>query len=244
MNLKRWTLVLLAAGAVLAGTHGDAHAQEAGMDAAQPSAAEATEFDAYWAEQRQVRVLQRRMYQKDGDFQLSLFAGAIPNDPFLRYFPLGLRFGYWINEAIGVELSGAYIDPFAANSDLRTFLADRGEVDVFLRDEQLWRGDFLVRWSPIYGKFSFAGTKLAHFDWHLGGGFGVVGVRNPVTGAVNDFTQTQNEIKPEVVIATGWILHLNQRWALRWDFHQYIFQKDSGGVALPSEFSIGGSFFF
>lgn len=240
MNLKRWTLVLLAAGAVLVGTHGDAHAQEEGTEGAPPSA-ESTEFDAYWAEQRQVRVLQRRLYQKDGDFQLSLFAGAIPNDPFLRYFPIGLRFGYWINESIGVELSGEYIDPFSASSDLRTFLADRGEVEVFLRDEQLWRGDFLVRWSPIYGKFSFAGTKIAHFDWHFGAGFGVLGVRNPLE---QNLAVTQNEIKPEAVIATGWILHLNQRWALRWDFHQYIFQKASGGVALPSEFSIGGSFFF
>ena len=67
-----------------------------------------SDLETFWAEQRRVRVLQRRLYQTDNEFQLTLYVGAIPNDPFLNYYPIGGRFGYHITESIAVELSGAY----------------------------------------------------------------------------------------------------------------------------------------
>lgn len=238
MKLLRWTLVLACALAAF-GTSADAFAQEeaAAGDEAAPTLEE--DLDTFWAEQRRVRVLQRRMYETAGDFQLTLYVGAIPNDPFLNYYPLGGRIGYHVSESIAVELSGAYnID---SNTDLADFLDENGDVSVFLRDVQKWRANFTVLWSPIYGKFSFLGTKLAHFDWFFGAGVGVLGAENPDEANLNVFTTS---IKPEVAIATGWNLHLHQRWALRLDYRQFIFQKEAGGVALPSELSLGASFFF
>jgi outer membrane beta-barrel protein len=231
-------VMLVACGAIV-GVSATAVAQD---DAPSPAAGLSMEddFDAFWSEQRRVRVLQRRLYETSGELQLTLFMGAIPNDPFLKYWPLGLRVGYWTSESIAIELTGSYIG-INGNTDLANFLDERGNVDVFLRDVQQWRVNVVALWSPIYGKFSFVGTKLAHFDWYFGGGAGVLGVENPQEG---NLTIVESEIKPEVVLLTGWNLHLSQRFALRMDYRQHIFEKSSGGVATPSEFSIGGSVFF
>jgi len=241
MKVLRWTGVLLVTLAALVGGAQYAAAQETtGADSAEVPTEEG-DLDAFWADRRGIRVIQRRLYETDGDFQLTLFFGAIPNDPFLRYFPIGLRAGYWFSNNLALELAGSFIGPIRSESDLATFLGDRGNVDVYLRDEQIGRGNLAVLYSPIYGKFSLVGRKLAHFDWYFGGGVGVVAARSPLE---NDLQTTQTEIKPEVNLATGWNLHFSQRFALRIDYRQYIFQKDSGGVTLPSELSLGASVFF
>jgi outer membrane beta-barrel protein len=241
MNLMRWTVVLLAVCGVFAVAVPQASAQssaEAGATASRDS-----DMEAFWATRRGIRTLQRRLYPTDGEFQLSLYFGAIPNDPFLKYFPIGLRAGYWVGESVSIELSGAYIgDALRSQTDLADFLSETGEIEVFLRDEQLWRANVVALWSPIYGKFSFIGTKLAHFDWFFGAGVGVVGVRNPVSTV--QLRETTTSINPEVVLATGWNLHFHENWAARVDYRQFIFQKDAGGVTLPSEISLGVSFFF
>ncbi len=239
MKLFRWTVVLLVAYATIGLAGQPAFAQDAtGQDVEQPTMQE--DIDSFWASRRHVRVLQRRLYETAGDFQFTLALGAIPNDPFLKYFPMGGRFGYHVSESIALELSGAY--NVQSQTDLADFLDQTGDVDVFLRDEQLWRANIAALWSPIYGKFSFLGTKLAHFDWFFVAGFGVVQTRSPEEGFLG--VRHINEIKPEAVLGTGWNLHLSQRFALRWDYRQFIFQKEAGGVALPSELSLGASFFF
>lgn len=241
MKLMRWTVVLLAALGVFALAAPEASAQ-ASADAGASASREA-DTEAFWANRRGVRTVQRRLYSTDGDFQLSLYFGAIPNDPFLKYFPIGLRFGYWVSESVSVELSGSYIgDALRSQTDLADFLAETGEIDVFLRDEQLWRANVVALWSPIYGKFSFLGTKLAHFDWYFGAGVGVLSVRNPIS--TTQLNETETGFSPEVVLATGWNLHLHRNWAARIDYRQFIFMKDAGGVSLPSEISLGASFFF
>lgn len=236
MKLLRWTTVLslvIACSAVAS----PSFAQGAEEDEAAPTFAE--DLDTFWAEQRRVRVLQRRLYETSGEVQLTLYAGAVPNDPFLNYFPIGLRLGYHLSEQIALELSGSY--NIRSRSELEEVLEEDENLSVFVRDIQQWRANLAILWSPIYGKFSFAGTKLAHFDWYFGAGVGVLGAENPSEADLNTF---ETGIKPEVALITGWNLHLHQRWALRLDYRQFVFQKEDGGVAYPSEISLGASVFF
>lgn len=237
MNLTRCACALV----VLAGLVGfaaPAFAQDTAEASDVPTMQE--EIDAIWAERRSVRVLQRRLYSTEGEVQATVFFGAIPNDPFLTYFPIGVRFGYWLGESLALELSGEYTN-LTATSDLNDFLADRVNADSYLRDQQQWRVNLAALYSPIYGKFSLAGRKLAHFDWYFGVGVGAVQTES---ADPNDLTTQLSELKPEAVLITGWNIHLHQRWALRLDYRQGIFEKASGGVTLPSEISLGASFFF
>ena len=77
-------------------------------------------MDKYWAEKRDVRVIQKRLYQKDGRIELTPFFGTVPNDEFNLYFPTGLRATYFISEDIGIELFGSYM--FHMDSDLASFI--------------------------------------------------------------------------------------------------------------------------
>ncbi|MFT5992152.1 MAG: outer membrane beta-barrel protein [Bradymonadia bacterium] len=240
--MKNWmrTLSMLLLG--LAFTVSGVSEANAQSDGEAEIATEEGDVDELWAENRTVRVIQRRLYPTDGEFQLTLFMGMIPNDPFANYYPVGLRLGYWLSESVAIELSGSYIgDALSAETDLTEFLTSV-DVDAFAQDQQRWRAGGAVLWSPLYGKFSFLGNKLAHFDWYIGAGVGVVGTENPSSDALG--VETANTFAPEVTILTGWNLHLHQRWALRLDYRQGIFTSEGGGAAFPSELSLGASYFF
>lgn len=220
-----------------------AHAQEGGDEAtAAPAASPASESDdkvEFWAKQRQVRVIQRRLFEKDGQTNLTLGVGILPNDPFKTYTQGNLRIGHHITESLSVEASGSYVF-LEQNSDLATFL-EGADLNIFSRDLQKWRGNVVVNWSPMYGKFAFAGQKLAHFDWFFGAGAGALGVETSEKG---DLTGQAAKTTAEAIVTTGWDIHLAQEFALRVDVRQFIFKKTGGGVALPTEIALGASYFF
>jgi outer membrane beta-barrel protein len=197
------------------------------------------ELQDYWAERRGVEVISRRLYEKVGRHQLSLYGSVIPNDPFLNYYPIGLRYDYYLLESIALEIDGSYIgDTFRSDSDLETFLGGEG-VNVDLLDQQRWRAHFGVNWSPFYGKIAFLNQKLIHFDFNLFGGIGVVNVRSLTA----DRTREEDEYKVEGSLGAGFNIWLSQMFSIRIDYRQFIFEKAGGGVSNPSEISLGFSVF-
>lgn len=243
MNVMRWwTAGLLVLGVWLAAPlAASAQSAEDGEEQAEELPTLQEELDLFWAERRGVRVLQRRLFTKENRLQLSLSMGIVPNDPYVSYFPIGGRVAYWISEPIGFELSGSWNgEALASTTDIGDAFREAG-FDFFPRDQQRWRANAAVLWAPMYGKFSLLGRKIAHFDWTVAAGFGVLGVETPPEDNIG---VPENKVVPEVILGTGWTLWLAQSWALRVDYRQFIFQKSSGGVALPSEISLGASFFF
>ena len=135
---------LLAAGMI--GMVGTAHAQDADMGEETPAAEEVTEdageeslssededraataaekdlerdLAKFWGSKRKVKVVQRRLFAKDGRFEVAPFAGIIPNDDFIVYYPMGLRASYHFSEAFTVEASFAHA--IEQETELRSFL--------------------------------------------------------------------------------------------------------------------------
>jgi outer membrane beta-barrel protein len=204
---------------------------------------EATALDQdlqdYWAENRDIQVIQHRLYEKVGRVELSIFAGIIPNNPFLDYYPIGLRVGYYLLESLAIQVDGSYIgETFRVEGELDQFLQENN-VNVDLLDLQMWRAHFGVNWSPFYGKLAFLGLKLVHFDLNLHAGFGVVGIENI---SENRLT-TENELEIEGSLGAGFNFYINDMFSVRLDYRQYLFQKAGGGVSNPSEISLGFSIF-
>lgn len=244
MHLLTRLAVVLSTVATVASFPLAANAQEGGDEAAAaPAAAPASESDdkvEFWAKQRQVRVIQRRLFEKDGETNLTLGVGILPNDPFKTYTQGNLRIGHHITESLSIEASGSFVF-LEQDSDLAAFLREQGDYDIFSRDLQKWRGNIVLNWSPMYGKFAFAGQKLAHFDWFFGAGAGALGVESPQGGSLNDVKAATTA---EAIVTTGWDIHLAQEFALRVDVRQFIFKKTGGGVALPTEIALGASYYF
>lgn len=224
--------------------------EEAPADAPMPTDGEElgtgsveSDLQLYWGGKRDVSVVQKRLFTKDGRSEFSLFTGVIPNDPFLTYVPVGARYNYYFLESIAVEVAGSYVGPgLQVESDLRSFLKNQRNIraNVDLLDIQQWRAGASVVWSPFYGKLALLQRKLSHFDINLAAGFGVLGTESPPEDGVGN---PVSEVKPEGIIGAGFRFFLTNNFTLRVDYRQFIFQKVNGGVATPSEITLGVSFF-
>ena len=201
------------------------------------------DLELYWGGKRDVSVVQKRLFPKDGRFEFTLFGGVIPNDPFLTYIPIGGRFNYYFQESISLEVAGSFTGgPLQLDSELTTFLKNQRNIraNVDLLDIQQWRAGATFVWSPFYGKLALLNAKLSHFDINLQGGFGVLQAESPPQNGIGD---PATEFKPEGILGAGFRFFVTDNVTLRVDYRQFIFQKVNGGVATPSELTLGVSFF-
>lgn len=199
------------------------------------------DLDLYWGGRRDVQVVEGMLHDKSGRFELGVFGGLIPNDPFLTYVPFGARLDYHFANSVAVELGGSWAG-VAFDSELTTFLKTNREVDLDtdLRDIQQWRANAALIWSPLYGKLALLQRKLSHFDLYLAAGFGVVSTQIP--NAERDGTTA--EVKPEGIGGFGVRVFVNDWFSVRADYRQGFFAEgdEDGGVAVPVELTLGLSF--
>lgn len=198
----------------------------------------------YWAGMRDVYTVQKRVFQKQGRFAATLYAGLIPNNAFEHYYPIGVRLNYFVLENIGLELASSYAlkSSTGLEEQLREPLPGLAAQQILVGDTQLSHTNFGILWSPFYGKTAFYNSVLNYFDVYLFAGAGIV-----VTETVPDFNaEAEKEVKPEGALGAGIAFYLGESATLRLDYRQFVFQKVEGvgGVATPSEASLGFGWFF
>ena len=195
----------------------------------------------YWANLRDVYTMQKRAFQKDGRFAVTVYGGVIPNNIFERYYPVGVRLNYFILENLGLELAGSYA--FSADTGLQETLQEEqgiGVTSVLLSDTQVSHTNFGVVWSPFYGKTAFYVDALNYFDLYLFAGVGLV-----ITESIPEAnSEPERALQPEGALGAGLAYYLGEHLSLRFDFRQFVYQDDVGGTANPSEASLGLGWFF
>ncbi len=197
------------------------------------------DLNVIWGKRREVKVVQKRSVEKDGRFELGVFASVIPNDDFVIYMPFGLRADYHLSEAFAVELSFAYALDF--ETDLAEFLESETGVNVnrasiLEKINMYYNADFL--WAPLYGKINFLGNKLAHFETFVGLGFGLF----HTTESEPTNPDGNSAIKPSGNTILGFRWFINDLVNIRTEYRHYFFQKFKGGVSMPAELSLGVGF--
>lgn len=218
---------------------------DAGSESANAEAEEGEELDPddplYWAKTRDVFTVQKRPFIKEGRFSASIYAGIIPNNIFEQYFPLGVRFNYFVLENIGLELSGSYsLKNDSGLSDTVTDPQGIGAQDILIGDTQRIHSSLTVLWSPFYGKTTFYESALNYFDIYLAAGAGVV-----VTETQPDFNEdTVSDTNVKGVLGAGMAYYFGQSVALRLDYRQFLYNTQTGGLTKASEVTLGGSLFF
>ena len=189
----------------------------------------------FWGSRRKVKVVQRRLFEKDGRYEIAPFSGIIPNDDFIVYFPVGARLSYHFSEAFTVEASFAHaIDN---ESDLTKFLTDEG-IDLKRADIQEFIRHYYsinILWAPIYGKISILGLKLSHFETYFGMGFGFFGTHE--IPADNPNGNDKNKPSGNTIVGFRWFI--DDMFNIRTEYRQHFFQKFGGGVSIPVELTLG-----
>jgi outer membrane beta-barrel protein len=182
-------------------------------------------------------VLQKRLYRKEDRWEFELMTGVIPNDEFTTYVPLGGRIDYFFAEDFGVELWGSYL--IRISSELEDFLEANFNQSLLVELPQKlsWLAGANFLWSPIHGKIGFFTDKLAHFDMHLAFGVGVVGTD------VTKLARTEAKVDIAGNVGLGLRFFLSDSIALRFDYRQFFYAADGGGLSHPAELTLGVSFF-
>ncbi len=191
----------------------------------------------YWGnEMREVDALQKRLYRKDQRFEFELYTGVIPNDEFYNYIPLGGRVDYFFAEDFGVEVWGSYL--IRVSSELRDFLESNFNQSLIVDIPQSlqWLAGANFLWSPIHGKFGIFTEKLAHFDMHLAFGVGAIGT------TVRNLNAEKGKVDIAGNVGLGMRFFLSDSIGLRFDYRQYFYPAEGGGLSHPAELTLGVSF--
>ncbi len=191
----------------------------------------------YWGtEMREVDTLQKRLYRKDQRWEFELYSGVIPNDEFFSYYPLGGRIDYFFAEDFGVEVWGSYL--IRVSSELEDFLEDNFNESLIVDIPQSlqWLAGANFLWSPVHGKLGIFADTLGHFDVHLAFGAGVIGT------TVRRLNEEKSKVDVAGNVGLGMRFFLSQSIALRFDYRQFFYAAEGGGLSHPAELTLGISF--
>lgn len=219
-----------------------AKAEESSSDGLSSQAALEEDLALVWGTNREVKVVQRREFVKDGRIEAAAFGGVVPNDDFLIYYTAGFRVGYHFTESLMVEAS--FSKSFQNDTGLTDFLVEEIEINqAEIREKIQMFYNVNILWSPIYGKLSFLGTKLTHFDTFIGLG---VGAFHNDERDKDSNPQPTAVIKPAANTVLGFRWHITDMINIRTEYRHYFFQKVAriGGISKPVELSLGVGFSF
>jgi outer membrane beta-barrel protein len=210
--------------------------------AQQPPAAKAETDPRFWQQRRQVGVVQKRKYPKARAFELAAYAGVIPNDAFVVHLPIGARFTHHLSERFAWEASASFT--LDVDTALRSFLMDEdANLSAQVRDRQRARFDAGILWSPLYGKLAWLNSSVIYVDVFASAGGGAVYT------AADDIGRDAS-VRPELYLGLGMRVFLSRALSLRLEYRQLAYLRvddpsgESGGLATPSELSIGVGWLF
>lgn len=194
------------------------------------------ELDKVWGKERDIKVIEKRLFEKDARWEFTPYFGFIPNDEFFNYYPLGGRINYFFTETIGVEAFGAYTIP--QDSGLQATVEQFQGINQAqpLRKLQ-WYAGAAAYWAPIHGKISAFSQKLIHFDGALTLGFGALGTKKLGGGT------EKSKIDPMAQVGVGFNAYFTYWLSVRVDYRNYFYWiSERGRVSYPAEVTFGVGF--
>jgi outer membrane beta-barrel protein len=118
-----------------------------------------------------IHVVQKKLFEKAGRFEISGMGGGMFNDPFTQIVETGGNFYLHISESWTV--GGTYRKIFNWDSENTDPLMEN--FSIFPDVSRInYAGMGELQWTPIYAKASLFGLKVMHFDLYFAGGFGIM----------------------------------------------------------------------
>jgi outer membrane beta-barrel protein len=118
-----------------------------------------------------VKAVQRKGFMKKGRFEVAPLFALTVNDAFFQKFGYGLRLAYNLHDSFAVAVRGARYTKYRTDNVREGKIAFQSQLLESDIEQQVMLGGV---WSPIYGKASFLGKHIVHFDLFLSAGFGQV----------------------------------------------------------------------
>lgn len=180
--------------------------EEAKKEVAPPADGEVDISDVqnqYWkAHDKEFEVIQNKKYSKEGHVELAPLFGIYQRVDFQDANTIGASLAYHFSEVMGVELLG-YKMMTSDSSILKRFKETRGATIEF-NQEHYYLG-IGPQFTPIYGKFSFFGKKISHFDLYVTPNIGITKTLD------NHFTYGVG-VGQKFWLSPKWNIRVEYRW--------------------------------
>ncbi len=200
-----------------------------------------------------IAVIQKRYLPKTKRFEFYIAGGTNLNDAFFVGNGLNSRLGFNFSEKWGIEAMYSFIQN--DNRDVTNELLERGvTTEGSVATDSYYGVD--IKWTPIYGKYSYFNEKIIPFDLYFSLGFGMTDPRIAASsGGANVATVDSSYT---VKFGTGQIFAITKWMAFRWDLSLHMIQattevRNRNSNTLISEddslynnlfLNVGLSFFF
>lgn len=169
--------------------------------------------------QDRIKAVSRKVFLKANRFELFPSLGVTTNDPFYRTWSIDGRAAWHINDALAVELGGAYVPPFFIEKlPVVDLLREEGRL-INADAKLLGRADLGITFSPVYGKVAILSDAIIHFDT-----FAIAGA-----GAV--FDTNQEFVHPAMDVGVGARVFLLRWLVVRADLRDYVYPQDRFGIS-------------
>lgn len=199
-----------------------------------------------------IAVIQKRYLPKTKRFEFYIAGGTNLNDAFFVGNGLSARLGYNFSEKWGIE--GIYSFIQNDNRDVTNELLEQGVTTKGAVSTDGYYG-IDIKWTPIYGKYSYFNEKIIPFDLYFSLGFGMTDpkIAQSSTGDINNV-----ESPYTIKFGTGQIFAITKWMAFRWDMSLHMIQakttsrdRDTNAFLGESDklhsnlfLNVGLSFFF
>lgn len=185
--------------------------------------------------QDRIKAVSRKVFLKEGRFELQPAMAVTTNDPFFRTWSIAGRGSYHLNDAFSFEIGGAYVPPF--------FVEKLPPLDVLRESGNLINADATllglvdagVTFSPVYGKLAILSDAIIHFDTFVSAGVGSV------------FDTNAAFAHPTMDVGVGLRIFLLRWLVVRTDLRDYVYPQDRAGISTLQNllvFSAGVGFYF
>ncbi|MDF1563519.1 MAG: outer membrane beta-barrel domain-containing protein [Deltaproteobacteria bacterium] len=218
-------------------------------------------------------VVQERLYDQGGRFDLSLLAGMSVNNKLLDQYAIVLEPAYQFTDAWAFQLTGGYVigvEKTSLTGHIRMSIHDNNLDDEFADMGALqWLALGSVRWSPVYGKLSISAVMPVHVGAYISAGGGFVGVSRHSLAQCSSVADTDgdgradqddcvvsNTSQPAGTFGLGLRFYLADYLAIRGELKGFLFQDKYtldldaatpvpiSGMTTVLTFFLGTSFYF
>lgn len=180
-------------------------------------------YEFEWMDQdKQIYVLQNRLFEKNQNFTLSLLGSRTMSNKFVDTYYGVLKAGYYFNEDWGIELVGGFGD--GSENVTANNVRVQNAVPFYRQIDHYFGG--LINWSPLYGKFN-AFDKIFYLDWFFGAGLAAVSTSdNRAEFLVSTNRAMTKDSAMGGIWQTGFLFYLSTNWMIRFEFQGIHFQAD------------------
>lgn len=198
-----------------------------------------------------VAVIQKRYLPKTERWELNVNAATNINDSFFSAYGVGGGLTYNFNEKFGAEVLVKWFS--VSNSKASNQLLEKGVVTNGMVVTEMFYG-LDLRWTPIYGKYSYFDKKIIPFDHYFSLGIGQTQLEAGSSGTGN--VQVEALDDPITLrIGMGEVFALTKWMAFRWDVSWHFMKPEvrttnNGSSSVSSDMqnnlfiNVGLSFYF